>query len=305
MTDSLEIAKLDLRPGPARIIYMGTPAMAVPQLEALVEAGHDIALVITNPDRRRGRGSKLMPSPVKAAAQKLGLEISHDVEDALNVEADLGVIVAYGQLIGPELLAELPMVNLHFSLLPRWRGAAPVERAILAGDDTTGVCVMQVVKALDAGGVYSKKEVPIGEKTSSELAVELVEASAELLLEALANGFGEPVEQSGEVTYAKKLSSKDFVLNFEQSAQEISRVVRLGRAVTEIKGRRLRIHEARYDNSEVQLQPGSHVGNKVATGCGWLELVTVQPEGRPKVDAQAWLNGARLEPGDLFGTPKT
>ena len=118
--------------------------MAVPPLESLVAAGHEVALVVTGIDKRRGRGSDISPSAVKAAALNLGLPVSHDVDDVLAVGADLGVVVAFGSIIKPHVLAAVPMVNLHFSLLPRWRGAAPVERALLAGDEFTGVCVMIV-----------------------------------------------------------------------------------------------------------------------------------------------------------------
>jgi len=143
-----------------RLVYLGTPAVAVPPLEGLVAAGHDIALVVTGVDKRRGRGSSLSPSPVNAAAGRLGIPVSHLVDDVLGAGAELGVVVAFGQIIKPHVLAELPMVNLHFSLLPRWRGAAPVERALLAGDERTGVCVMAVEKGLDTGGVYARVEVP-------------------------------------------------------------------------------------------------------------------------------------------------
>ena len=116
--------------------------MAVPPLRALVADGHDVALVVTRPDKRRGRGGHLMPSPVKAAALELGLQVTDRVDDAIDVGADLGVVVAFGRLIKPHVLERLPMVNIHFSLLPRWRGAAPLERSILAGDEETGVCLM-------------------------------------------------------------------------------------------------------------------------------------------------------------------
>jgi len=139
-----------------RLVYLGTPDMAVPPLRALHDAGHDIALVVSGADKRRGRGGATSPSPVKAVALELGLPVTADPDDVLAVAADLGVVVAYGRIIRPHVLAHLPMVNLHFSLLPRWRGAAPVERAILAGDDRTGVCVMAVEETLDTGGVYAR-----------------------------------------------------------------------------------------------------------------------------------------------------
>ena len=139
-----------------RLAFLGTPAMAVPPLRALIDAGHDVALVVTRPDAKRGRGSTTSPSPVKSAAIDLGIPVTHTVDDvlALDPPAELGVVVAFGRIIKPHVLAELPMINLHFSLLPRWRGAAPVERALLAGDEVTGVCVMDVEEGLDTGAVY-------------------------------------------------------------------------------------------------------------------------------------------------------
>ena len=129
---------------PKRLVYLGSPEAAVAPLRALHAAGHDIVLVVSQPDRRRGRGGAMSPSPVKAAALELGVPVTERIDDVVESGAELGVVVAYGRLIRPHVLAAVPMVNLHFSLLPRWRGAAPVERAILAGDTVTGVCVMDV-----------------------------------------------------------------------------------------------------------------------------------------------------------------
>src|SRR5205085_5491799 len=137
-----------------KLAFLGTPEIAVPPLRALVADGHDVRLAVTRADKRRGRGGHLMPSPVKVAAQDLGLPVTDRVDDAIDAGADLGVVVAYGRLIKPHVLAALPMVNIHFSLLPRWRGAAPLERAILAGDSETGVCLMQLEEGLDTGPVY-------------------------------------------------------------------------------------------------------------------------------------------------------
>ena len=149
--------------------FLGTPEMAVPPLRALVDAGHEVVLVVTRADRRRGRGSALTPSPVKAAATRArppGHRRHRRPRSA--IDAELGVVVAYGRIIKPHVLAALPMVNVHFSLLPRWRGAAPVERALLAGDDVTGVCIMDVEEGLDTGGVYARREVPIGPTTTAD-----------------------------------------------------------------------------------------------------------------------------------------
>ncbi len=142
---------------PHRLVFLGTPEAAVTPLQALVEAGFEVALVVSRADRRRGRGGGLVPSPVKQAALDLGLPVTERVEDVLaeGIDADLGVVVAFGRLIRPHVLDRLPMVNVHFSLLPRWRGAAPVERAILAGDTETGVCVMQLEEGLDTGPIHA------------------------------------------------------------------------------------------------------------------------------------------------------
>ena len=148
---------------PRSLVYFGSPDAAVPPLLKLVEAGFEIPLVVSMPDRRRTRRAAPSPTPVKKAALDLGIPVTDQISDALSVEADCGVVVAYGQIIGVEFLMKLPMVNVHFSLLPRWRGAAPVERAILAGDQSTGICIMGLEPELDAGPVYRKREIPIDE----------------------------------------------------------------------------------------------------------------------------------------------
>src|SRR5918993_2196966 len=158
--------------------------MAVRPLRDLVAAGHEVALVVTRADKRRGRGGELTPSPVKAAAIELGLTVSHAVDDVIDVAeggaVELGVVVAFGQIIKPHVLEVLPFVNLHFSLLPRWRGAAPVERALLAGDELTGVCVMRLEEELDTGGIYASRSVPIDETTTAaELRGTLVEIGSD------------------------------------------------------------------------------------------------------------------------------
>jgi len=165
----------------ARLAYLGTPAMAVPPLQALARAGHDVVLCVTRPDKRRGRGGQTTPSPVKEAAIGLGIPVSHDLGDLSGSAAELAVVVAYGRIIPAALLDELPMVNLHFSLLPRWRGAAPVERAILAGDRETGVCLMKVEEGLDSGPVYAVRTVPVDDEvTLDELRTRLVDVASVL-----------------------------------------------------------------------------------------------------------------------------
>jgi methionyl-tRNA formyltransferase len=273
-------------------VYLGTPDMAVPPLRALVDGGFDIALVVTRPDKRRGRGSTLTPSPVKAAALDLGLPVTSTVADALDVGADLGVVVAFGRIIAASVLAELPMVNLHFSLLPRWRGAAPVERALLAGDEVTGVDVMAVEEGLDTGGVHAESVVPIGpDTTAAELRSALVAEGSRLLVETLRAGLGQPRPQVGEPTYAEKLQPGEYELDWTRPATELHRWVRLGGAWTTFRGRRLKIWRA--------TPSPTGDGVDVPTGDGVLELLEVQPEGKPRMDAAAWANGARPKPGEL------
>lgn len=256
-----------------RLVFLGSPEAAVPSLVGLVDAGHDVALVVTQPDRRRGRGADLIPTPVKAAALERGLSVSHDVDDVLGVGAELGVVVAFGKIVKPHVLDVVPMVNVHFSLLPRWRGAAPVERAILAGDAETGVCLMKVDVGLDTGDVYARVAVPLDDEvTAAELTERLARVGADLLVDRLASGLGEGVAQTGEVTYAEKIRPEELRLDFSRPAEELVRVVRLGRAWTTVNGKRLIVWRAR-------VQDGS------------LEPLVVQPEGKGRMDAADWRRG--------------
>jgi methionyl-tRNA formyltransferase len=293
---------------PRRLVYLGTPEVAVGPLHALHAGGFDLALVVSGPDKRRGRGSALEPSPVKAAALELGLPVSSVAEDACDVGADLGVVVAFGHLIRRPVLEVLPMVNIHFSLLPRWRGAAPVERAILAGDATTGVCLMQVVEELDAGPVFARVETGIGDDESlDELRSRLVALGADLLVSTLSGGLEAPVAQVGEPTYARKLATDDLHLDWSRPARELLPVVRLGGAWTEHRGRRLKVWKARLPEPAPEpaaapaVRPGVVEGVLVATGDGVLELIEVQPEGKARQSARSWVNGARPTPGERLG----
>jgi methionyl-tRNA formyltransferase len=265
-----------------RLAYLGTPEVAVPVLEALAAAGHDIRLVVTGADKRRGRGGELSPSPVKTAAQRLGIPVSHSVDAVLDAGAELGVVVAFGRIIKPHVLAELPMVNLHFSLLPRWRGAAPVERALLAGDEVTGVCVMAIEEGLDTGGVYARAEVPIApDATLDSLRAELVRVGTRLLLETLEGGLGAPEPQRGDATYAAKIDPSELRIDWSRPAVEIDRLVRLGGAWTTFRGSRVKVHEARVEH-------------------GRLVPIVVQPEGKGHMSYEAWRNGARPAAGEWF-----
>lgn len=295
-----------------RVVYFGTPIEAVPPLLALVEAGHDVALVITQPDRRRGRGGASTPSPVKQAATELGLPVvtpqraAEVIDDVRTLGADLGIVVAFGQLLPPALLETLPMgfVNLHFSLLPRWRGAAPVERAILAGDAETGVCLMAMEEGLDTGGVYVSTKLAIdAAETAGELMGRLVSVGTQLLVENLdAIPTTTLVSQNGEATYAAKLTVDEFAIDWMRPSGEIARLVRAGNprpgAWTTAGGRRLKVlraHEARSPEARSpEARPGELLGDAtVATTDGALRLDEVQPEGKAPMDGLAWSAGFR------------
>jgi methionyl-tRNA formyltransferase len=259
----------------------------------LVAAGFDIALVVTRIDKRRGRGSQLMSSPVKAAATELGLPVSHSVDDVLATGADLGVVVAFGQLIKPHVLAALPMVNLHFSLLPRWRGAAPVERALLSGDAETGVCLMQLEEGLDTGPVYGCTVVPIrATTTAKDLRENLVEVATPLLIDSLRAGLGTPRPQTGAPTYAAKIRAEELRIDWSRSPHEVDRLVRLGGAWTTLDDRRLRIAAAELVDPDAPASDQLR-GDRI----GGLRLVTVQPEGKAAMSFEAFARGARL--GDV------
>ena len=265
-----------------KLVYLGTPAMAVPPLRALVAAGHDVALVVTGADKRRGRGGATSPSPVKSAALELDLAVTHEVDDVLASGAELGVVVAFGRIIKPHVLDVLPMVNLHFSLLPRWRGAAPVERALLAGDEVTGVCVMALEEGLDTGGVYSRVDVPIDAgATADDLRTALVDEGTKLLVDTIAAGLHEPTPQVGTPTYASKIDPAELRIDWSQSPEHVHRLVRVGGAWTTFRGARFKIHAADLVDGEIV-------------------PVVVQPEGRPRMDYDAWRNGARPSADERF-----
>jgi len=294
-----------------RLVYLGTPGMAVPPLQALHGAGHEVVLVVSGDDKRRGRGGRTSPSPVKAAALDLGLPVTADPDDVLTVGADLGVVVAYGRIIRPHVLDHLAMVNIHFSLLPRWRGAAPLERAILAGDERTGVCVMDVEETLDTGGVHARAEIPLDDRiTAEELRAELVRLGSELLVDTLAAGLGRAEPQAADgITYAEKLRPEEFELHWDRPAVEVHRVVRIGGAWTTFRDRRLKVLAAERpeDGPVVVSAPGvlgdGPTGPVVGCGDGGaLALITVQPEGKAPMAAAAWANGARPAPDERLGT---
>jgi methionyl-tRNA formyltransferase len=292
-----------------RLVFLGSPAAALPFLQALHDSGHDIALVVTQPDRRRGRGAGTEPSPVKRLATELGLSVVtpgrsiEALDDIAGSGAALGVVVAFGQLIPPAVLDAVPLgfVNIHFSLLPRWRGAAPVERAVMAGDRETGVCLMRMEAGLDTGPVYATERVAIGpEETAGELKARLVTVGTDLLVSRLPDvGRIEPVPQEGEATYASKLTTEEFELDFSVPAGDLARLVRAGNpkpgAWTTAGGRRLKVLRARAEPpAPAAAPPGEVVGPaQVATKDGTLLLLDVQPETKPVMSGYAWARGFR------------
>jgi methionyl-tRNA formyltransferase len=300
-----------------RLVFLGSPADALPALAGLYEAGHDIALVVTQPDRRRGRGGGLDPSPVKRLAVELGLEVVtpakciQALDQIRDSGATVGVVVAFGQLIPPPVLEALPAgyVNVHFSLLPRWRGAAPVERALLAGDTETGVCLMRLEAGLDTGPIYVCERITIGpEETAGELRERLVRLGTDLLLAHIEDiPKREPTPQEGEATYAHKLTVEEFAIDWSRPASDIALLVRGASprpgAWTLARGRRLKVLRARAEESAEPPgpppAPGMLVGPaQVATGAGTLTLVEVQPEDKAAMAGTAWAAGFR---GDRLG----
>lgn len=290
--------------GPARrIVYLGTPEVAVAPLRALHASGVEIALVVTREDKRRGRGGTLSPSPVKTAALDLGLTVTHTLPDVAKVQPDLGVVVAYGRIIPVDILRIVPMINVHFSLLPRWRGAAPVERALLAGDTETGICIMRIEEGLDTGEVYERVVVPVRpEHTLSTLRSELVQASLAPLVRAVTEGCGQGAPQSGVATHAAKIDPAELQIRFTMNSREITALTRLETAwftYTNDHDSTMRVRVVSVVEVAARGEPGkvidvSRDGVVVACGDAAVRLVTVQPAGKSPMPAGAWANGARL-----------
>ena len=243
------------------------------------------------------------------AATELGLTVSHDMDDLTTAGVELAVVVAYGRIIPARLLAQVPMVNLHFSLLPRWRGAAPVERAILAGDHETGVCLMKVEEGLDTGPVYAVRTVPLDDDvTLAALRPSWWPWPARSWSRhwpTVSPGCPTPCPQEGEVTTAEKISKEDLHLDWTAPAVQLKRVVRLGRAWTTFRGKRLTVLDVALGPGEdgaAGRPPGSLDGAIVATGGGTLVLRQVQPESRSPMSADDWLRGVRPAVGERLGT---
>lgn len=293
---------------PRQIIFFGTPDVAVGPLRSLVASGLSVALVVTGEDKRRGRGSEVSPNPVKAVAAELGIAISHQVSDAIELARKqpetLGVVVAFGHIFSDEALAVLPMVNIHYSLLPRWRGAAPVERAILEGDRETGVSLIQVAQQLDAGNIIAQATTSILlTETLTELRSRLESLAEPLLLEVCLNGVASTRPQVGEPVVARKITSSDVRLSFMGSAEQACRQIRVGGAFSFVNGKRLKVLAAELVSGvslaagEIQLINGEVM---VGFGQGVIHLQTVQLEGKPSSQASSWFNGARINAGERF-----
>lgn len=298
-----------------RVVFMGTPEFAVPSLEAIVEAGHEVPLVFTRPDAVRGRGKKLVASPVKARALELGLDVFEtgrmvDAAKAAiaDVAPDVICVVAYGCILPDDVLAAAPLgaVNVHASLLPRWRGAAPIQRSILAGDAETGVSIMRVAHELDAGAWCAQVRVPVGEKGCSELTEELAAAGAKALVDvlpALADGSAVWHEQDpGLVTVAAKVRKDEMLLDpadgVAVNALRIQASGDTAPARCVVAGRGVRVTAARAVN-EPQVGPAAVLSQKkqVYLGCadGALEVLGVKPDGKKEMPAAAWASGLRGE----------
>ena len=293
-----------------KIVFMGTPDFSVPVLEALVDAGHEVLCVYCQPPRPAGRGKKERPSPVQAKAEALGLPVRYpgslkgDTEQAdfAALEPDIAVVVAYG-LILPQAILDAPAkgcLNIHASLLPRWRGAAPIHRAIMAGDTETGVCIMQMEAGLDTGPVLLRNAVAIGaEETTAELHDRLSALGAVAIVEALANLDGlEPVSQPEEgVTYAKKIDKAEAKVDWGKPAVEVDRLIRglspFPGAWCEVEGERLKLLRSRL--VEGSGEAGQVLdGLRIACGDGAVEILQAQRQGKRPMEAEELLRGFEL-----------
>lgn len=296
-----------------RIIFMGTPDFAVPSLDALVDAGHDIIAVYSQPPRPAGRGKALSPGAVHHRAAALGLDVrtplslkDSDAQHAFAaLAADVAVVAAYGLILPPAILAapRLGCLNVHASLLPRWRGAAPVQRAILAGDAETGVTIMQMEAGLDTGPMRATRATPIDSKTAGELTQELSEIGAALLLEVLADPRahpGQPQPDQG-VTYAHKIDKAEARIDFRRSADEIERQVRAFAptpgAFFEHQGARFRILSAEI--TAAQGTPGTVLDDRLSIACGGgaIRPTRLQRAGKSAMSAEELLRGYPLPAG--------
>jgi methionyl-tRNA formyltransferase len=302
-----------------RLAFLGTPDFAVPTLAELIAQGHEVACVYSQPPRPKGRGLESQPSPVHAFAQSHGIEVRtpltlKDAEEQAAFAAldlDAAVVVAYGLLL-PKRVLEAPRLgcfNLHASLLPRWRGAAPIQRAVMAGDAETGVMVMRMEEGLDTGGVLMAERVTIGRKTAGELADELAGLGADLMARALAavgRGSIEAVPQAEDgVTYAKKISKDEARIDWGRSAREIDGLIRglapSPGAFTHLNGERLKVLYAEPASGSGRPGVTLHDDLTVACGEGALKLLKVQRAGAKAMEAAELLKGFPVPAGTQLG----
>ena len=308
-----------------KIVFMGTPDFAVGALEALVEAGHDVAAVVTQPDKPKGRGKEMQVTPVKACAMKHNIEVFQPVKiktpEAVEIlkgyGADLFVVAAFGQILSKEIL-DMPKfgcVNIHASLLPKYRGAAPIQWAILDGEKETGVTIMQMNEGLDTGDMLTKVIVPIEDTDTGEsLFDKLAEAGAKLLIETIPQieaGTLNPQPQDDSLsTYAKMIKKEMGYIDWNKEAIVLERLVRgmnsWPSAYTHFNGKTLKVWEAAVEVSESKAAPGSVVevtkdSIKVQTGQNWLVLKQIQLEGKKRMDVAAFLLGYKVEVGTVLG----
>jgi methionyl-tRNA formyltransferase len=306
-----------------RLVFFGTPAFAVPTLEGIVAAGHEVTLVVTQPDRPKGRGRSLAAPPVKEWALRHGMEVFQPervrrpeaVEKLAAQRSEAMVVVGYGQII-PQSILDLPplgILNVHASLLPKYRGAAPIQWAVANGEPVTGVTIMKIDAGLDTGDMLLKEQTPIGEnETAPELAERLAAIGARLLVSALER-LGEIVPEKqdpAQATLAPVLKKEDGRIDWRWSAKRIHDRVRGFQpwpgAFTAFRGQSLHIWRARPAGVS-DLAPGQVrvEGRRVLAGCGEggaLELLEVQPEGRKRMDARSFANGQRLADNEEFGS---
>ena len=306
-----------------KIIFAGTPDFAASSLEALTQTEHEICAVYTQPDRPAGRGRKLQPSPVKSVAiehhipvyQPVNFKEAEALEQLAGLGADLMIVAAYGLILPPKVLAtpKLGCINIHASLLPRWRGAAPIQRAIMAGDKETGITIMQMDKGLDTGDMLLKLALTIQpDETAETLHDRLADLGSQALLEALPSiesrsAVATPQAET-ETSYAAKLLKQEALINWNLPATEIERKVRAFNswpvAQTTFEGKQLRIWQAHATSSNTSEPAGTIIladGKQlaVATGDGTLQIIELQPPGKKRMTAQAFMNSRNLQGASL------
>lgn len=308
-----------------KIVYMGTPDFAVAPLEALIKAGHEVTAVVTQPDKQKGRGKEVQMTPVKECAIKHGIPVfqpvkikeKEAVKQLSEYEADIFVVAAFGQFLSEEILnmPKYGCVNIHASLLPKYRGAAPIQRVILDGEKETGVTIMRMAKGIDTGDMYLKKVVPIAPKETGEsLHDKLMEAGAELIVEALPKiASGELVGQVQDdslACHAEKLTKSMGLIDWQKSAVVIERWVRglnsWPSAYTIFNGKTLKIWEADVTEGKSMETPGTVIRVEkeffdVATAEGCLRINSVQLEGKRRMEVKDFLLGYPIKPGERLG----